>query len=130
MKWIALMVVALLAPGCIMLTPDPNLVETLRDCTVEFQGPLPEGPHKIGPEDLRDILNAATQWAIRWNQFPCDLTMCAAITKAGPKKVSVWIRGYGDIYPSSEITLFRHSYIVVDWRAHGNECPGGKYEFN
>jgi hypothetical protein len=124
------MLLIMLAPicgGCVSYPPDPNVAELLRDCTVELGGWAGKPATDIPPEERKAILNAASQWAIRNEYLPCNVTVCGAVIDAAPGHVSVYLTGYGDLNPSAEIKLSRGRYRLLKEQFYHSACPGGVY---
>jgi len=124
------MLLVVLAPaltGCVSYPPDPNVAELLRDCTEELGGWAGKPAIEIPLEERKAILNAASQWAIRNEYLPCNVTVCGAVIDATPKHVSVYLTGYGDLNPSAEIKFSRGRYTLLKEQFYHSACPGGIY---
>lgn len=128
MKFAMLLVVlAPICSGCVSYSPDPNVAELLRDCTEELGGWAGNPATDIPLEERKAILNAASQWAIRNEYLPCNVTVCGAVIDATPGHVSVYVAGYGDLNPSAEIKLSRGRYTLLNEQFYHSACPGGMY---
>lgn len=113
--------------GCVYFPPKAELTEILRDCTEELGGWAGKPAHGMPKAERAGILNAATQWAMKEEYYPCNITLCGAIIDATPSTVSVWITGYGDLNPSAVVTFAPHSFRVLKTAFHHSGCPGGVY---
>jgi hypothetical protein len=77
--------VALISPllfsltGCASFPPDGNLTQALRDCTEQFGGWAGKPALAMPVAERELVLNSATQWAVREEYFPCNVTVCGAV---------------------------------------------------
>jgi hypothetical protein len=114
--------------ACASFPPDARLTQTLRDCTEQFGGWAGKPALDMPVAERELVLNSATQWAIREEYFPCNVTVCGAVVNASSDEVSVFLTGYSDfLNPSATVTFYRPSYIVKDSVYHHSGCPGGVY---
>lgn len=120
-----LAVLALSLGGCISYSPDPALSQILPDCSEELGGWAGKPATDLSPLERQAILNAASQWAIKNEYLPCNVTVCGAVIDAKPKQVSVYLTGYGDLNPSAEVTFSRGRYTLLRERFYHSACPGG-----
>jgi hypothetical protein len=126
--------VALISPllfsltGCASFPPDGNLTQALRDCTEQFGGWAGKPALAMPVAERELVLNSATQWAVREEYFPCNVTVCGAVVNATENEVSVFLTGYSDfLNPSATVTFYRPSFIVKRAVYHQSGCPGGVY---
>jgi hypothetical protein len=113
--------------GCISYPPDPVVSELLPDCTEELGGWAGKPATDMPRMERRAVLNAASQWALRNEYLPCNVTVCGAVIDATPKRVSVYLTGYGDLNPSAMVTFSRGRYKLLRQQFFHSGCPGGVY---
>jgi hypothetical protein len=113
--------------GCVSYPPDPNLSQVLRDCTEERGGWAGKPATDIPQLERQAFLNAASQWALRNEYLPCNVTVCGAVIDAKPNQVSVYITGYGDLNPSAEVTFSRRRFTLLRERFYESGCPNGEF---